>query len=153
MRRHAIPVLVAAACALLTPVPAQERPSPDDVRWLEEHSMLHQSGVVAKSLSGQGAQWRHPYAKPQPREAVRRAPVWFLDYAGSVVPRPGKSVIATWAEPDLWSALRELGVDLLHTGPVKRAGGVRGREFTPTLDGWFDPISLEIDPALGTEDE
>jgi trehalose synthase len=28
-----------------------------------------------------------------------------------------------------------------------------GREYTPTLDGWFDPISLEIDPGLGTEDE
>jgi hypothetical protein len=25
----------------------------------------------------------------------------------------------------------------------------QGREFTPTIDGWFDRISLEIDPTLG----
>jgi maltose alpha-D-glucosyltransferase/alpha-amylase len=30
---------------------------------------------------------------------------------------------------------------------------VRGTEYTPTTDGWFDPISLDLDPALGTEDE
>ena len=27
------------------------------------------------------------------------------------------------------------------------------RGSTPTVDGWFDPISLEIDPALGTDQE
>src|SRR5262249_42904252 len=25
--------------------------------------------------------------------------------------------------------------------------------YTPTLDGWFDRIALDLDPALGTEDE
>jgi len=60
-------------------------------------------------------------------------------------------VIATWADPTLWDALRDLGVDLLHTGPVQRAGGVKETAYTPTLDGWFDRISLDLDPALGTE--
>ena len=36
---------------------------------------------------------------------------------------------------------------------MKRAGGIRGREYTPTVDGNFDRISTEIDPAFGTEDE
>jgi len=39
----------------------------------------------------------------------------------------------------------------MHTGPMKRAGGLRGREYTPTVDGNFDRISSEIDPAFGTE--
>jgi trehalose synthase len=34
---------------------------------------------------------------------------------------------------------------------MKRAGGLRGREYTPTVDGNFDRISSEIDPAFGTE--
>src|SRR5262249_48344725 len=45
------------------------------------------------------------------------------------------------------------GITLLHTGPINRAGGIVERDYTPTVDGLFDPISLEIDPALGTEQE
>ncbi len=142
------------------PRPAADRAA--ELRWLEERSMLHQARAVAALVSGHSEQWRHPYGTPQPREAVRHASVWLLDYPGSVIPRPGRSVIATWADPALWDALRDLGIDLLHTGPIQRAGGVRpigrdgsvgGWEFTPTGDGWFDRISLDLDPALGTEAE
>src|SRR5262249_8037082 len=96
---------------------------------------------------------RHVYGRPQPRDAVRRASVWLLDYPGSVVTRPGQSVLATWGDPRLWDALREIGIDLLHTGPVNRAGGVEAGRYTPTIDGWFDRISLELDPDLGSEQE
>ncbi|WP_232069680.1 hypothetical protein [Gemmata massiliana] len=72
---------------------------------------------------------------------------------GSVVTAPGKSVVATWGAPELWGALRDLGVDLLHTGPVERARGVQGTEYTPTTDRWFDHVSLDLDPALGTAEE
>jgi trehalose synthase len=152
----------AAVCALGAPRGPADRPAPDrtpagadpeTVRWLEERSMLAQAARLARTVSGSPDQWRHPYGEPRPREAVRLAPVWLLDYAGSVIPRPGRSVVATWAEPAYWDALRDLGIDLLHTGPVHRSGGVEGTRYTPTTDGWFDPISLEIDPALGTEEE
>jgi maltose alpha-D-glucosyltransferase/alpha-amylase len=123
------------------------------VRWLEERSMLYQAGRAAREVSGSGVQWRHPYGQPQPAEVVRRASVWLLDYPGSVIVRPGQSVLAAWGEPALWDALHEVGIDLLHTGPLNRAGGVEGRRFTPTLDGWFDRISLDLDPALGSEEE
>jgi hypothetical protein len=113
--------------------------------------MLYQAARHARSVSGSGIQWRHPYADPRPRALVRKASVWLLDYPGSVIPREGQSVVATWADPQRWKALESLGVQLLHTGPVKRAGGVVGRKYTPTIDGWFDPISLEIDPQLGTD--
>lgn len=125
----------------------------DYISWLEQRSMLSQAKKQAASISGSGVQWRHPYGEPQPRAAVQQASVWLLDYPGSVIPRPGKSVIATWANTELWEALEQIGIELLHTGPIKRAGGIRGREYTPTIDGWFDPISLEIDPDLGTDEE
>jgi trehalose synthase len=128
-------------------------PAKADIAWLEERSMLRQAGEAARGVSGKNVQWQHRYGDPQPREAVRHASVWLLDYPGSVIPRPGQSVIATWGDPGLWDTLRDVGIDLLHTGPLNRAGGVRGREYTPTLDGWFDRVSLDLDPALGTEDE
>ena len=134
----------------------RDRQAADDdglIRWLEERSMLRGADRAARGVSGSGVQWRHEYGKPRPRDAVRLASVWLLDYPGSVIPRPGESVLATWGSAELWSALRDLGIDLLHTGPVNRAGGVEGREYTPTIDGWFDRISLEIDPAIGSERE
>lgn len=136
--------------------PATERQSKSDqeyIRWLERRSMLHQAREQARAISGRGVQWRHPYGEPQPREAVQVASVWLLDYPGSVIPRPGKSVIATWGDQQLWEALEQIGIELLHTGPIKQSGGVEGRRYTPTIDGWFDPISLELDPDLGTDKE
>ncbi|RIK47073.1 MAG: maltose alpha-D-glucosyltransferase, partial [Chloroflexi bacterium] len=45
------------------------------------------------------------------------------------------------------------GVKAVHTGPMKLSGGVRGRELTPTVDGNFDRIGLEIDPQFGSAAE
>lgn len=123
------------------------------LHWLEERSLLFQAREQAALISGQGIQWRHAYGEPQPREAVKLASVWLLDYPGSVITKPGKSVIATWGEPELWKSLEEIGIHLLHTGPVKRAGGIEGKKYTPSQDGWFDPISLQIDPELGDDRE
>jgi trehalose synthase len=123
------------------------------VRWLEERSILAEAQGQAVHVSGNSAQWRHPYGNPRPREAVKQASVWLLDYPGSVIPRPGKSVIETWADPELWQTLDTIGIKLLHTGPLKRAGGLEGRQYTPSVDGWFDPISLTIDPELGSDEQ
>jgi len=124
-----------------------------DIEFLESQSLLLQGGEQARRLVGKGEQWRHHFGEPQPREVVRATSVWLLHYPGSVITAPEKSVIGTWADPEFWDAMREIGVDLLHTNPVQRAGGLEGREYTPTIDGWFDRISLEIDPQLGTEEE
>src|SRR5207244_1448351 len=110
-------------------------PPPQDdaalLQWLEVRSMLYQARQAAVTISGHGVQWRHPYGRPQPREAVKQASVWLLDYPGSVITQPGQSVLATWGDPGLWDALRDVGIDLLHTGPLNRAGGVEGTRFTP----------------------
>jgi trehalose synthase len=125
--------------------------SAEYIGWLESRSMLEQSRQLAPLVSGQGMQWRHGYATPQPRAVVRKASVWVLGYPGAVITRPDQSVIGTWADPALWKAFDEIGINLLHTGPVKLSGGIVRKTYTPTIDGWFDRISLEIDPGLGTE--
>src|SRR5262245_56580183 len=147
-------VLSIAVAARAQPATQKQREQDTTyIRWLEERSMLYQAREQARQISGSGVQWRHPYGDPQPREAVKTASVWLLDYPGSVITRPGKTVIATWGDPELWKVLEHIGIDLLHTGPVKRAGGIHQREYTSTMDGWFDPISIELDPDLGTDDE
>src|SRR5207253_4564890 len=104
---------------------------PTEVRRLEERSMLRQARDAAAAVSGRAEQWRHPYARPQPREAVRHASVWLLDYPGSVITSKGRSVIGTWADAALWDMLGVLHIELLHPGPFERAGAVRDPDFTP----------------------
>src|SRR3954468_12957465 len=115
--------------------PSAERPtsSREYVAWLEARSMLNQSERLSRKLSGKGAQWQHEFAEPQPRAAIQQASVWMLSYPGSVITRSGETIIASWGDPELWDALNEIGIDLLHTGPVNRAGGIKDREYTPTV--------------------
>src|SRR6478735_1990396 len=132
--------------------PSTERTSSpmEYVKWLETRSMLSQSGKLSRELSGKSAQWHHEFAEPQPRKAIQQASVWLLSYPASVITRRGETVIATWGDDELWNALNEIGIDLLHTGPVNRSGGIKDREYTPTMDAGFDPISFDIDPELGS---
>ncbi len=57
------------------------------------------------------------------------------------------------ADDNLWTAFARIGIDAIHTGPVKMAGGIQGWEHTPSIDGHFDRISMAIDPQFGTDDE
>jgi trehalose synthase len=97
--------------------------------------------------------WQHPYAAPEPRAASALASVWFTAYPPSQITGPGQSVLESLGDPELWRAFHAIGIGGMHTGPMKRAGGIRGREYTPTVDGNFDRISSEIDPAFGTEEQ
>jgi hypothetical protein len=66
---------------------------------------------------------------------------------------PGESFLSALADPALWQAFRAIGIDAVHTGPVKQAGGLNGRRLTPVVDGHFDRISMQVDPAFGTEEQ
>jgi trehalose synthase len=124
------------------------------LQWLEEHSMLYQAEGLARRYSGNSAQWQRPYGVPQPRAASSRASVWFTAYPASTLPASaGASVLATLADERLWTAFQAIGIQGIHTGPMKRSGGISGRTYTPSVDGNFDRISLEIDPEFGTEEE
>jgi trehalose synthase len=135
----------------VAPLPAA--PESSYIHWLVERSMLHQAELVARRYSGQGQLWQHPYANSQPRAASALASVWFTAYPPSHITGPGESVLRSLGDPELWSVFGEIGLTGMHTGPMKRSGGIREREYTPTVDGNFDRISSEIDPAFGTEAE
>jgi trehalose synthase len=123
------------------------------IQWLEQNSMLYQAEVLSKRYSGSGVMWQHPYALPQPRKAAACASVWFTAYPASTITRDGESVLRTLGDENLWKMFSDIGIRAMHTGPMKRAGGIKGRDYTPTIDGNFDRISMSIDPAFGTDDE
>ena len=129
------------------------QPNDEYVGWLVEHSMLHNAKKLAVRYGGQGRMWQQPFAEARPRAASALASVWFTAYPASIITRPGESVLRTLADPKLWASLSAIGVQGLHNGPMKRSGGIRGRDYTPTIDGNFDRISFEIDPSCGTEDD
>ncbi|MDN3494936.1 maltose alpha-D-glucosyltransferase [Planococcus sp. APC 4015] len=127
--------------------------NPSYVEWLVRQSMLKDADVLARQLSGQPAMWRNPYARPDARRAIATSDVWFTAYPISFITRPGESFLAALGDDQLWSAFERVGISAIHTGPVKRAGGIAGWLETPSVDGHFDRISTSIDPAFGTEDE
>jgi trehalose synthase len=137
--------------------PTQDGPATADnpayVSWLLSQSMLADANEISQQFSGQGSMWQNPYATPSPRGAVETASVWFTAYPLSLVTRPSESFLKAMADEEMWKAFAEIGIEAIHTGPVKRAGGITGWEQTPSVDGHFDRISTQIDPAFGTEEE
>ncbi len=127
--------------------------NPAYVSWLVSQSMLADANAISRQVSGQGTMWQNPFADPEPRQAVETASVWFTAYPISFITRPGQSFLGALADEALWEAFAAIGIEAVHTGPVKRAGGISGWQPTPSVDGHFDRISTEIDPAFGTEAE
>jgi trehalose synthase len=123
------------------------------VAWLTENSMLHDANLLARQLAGQGSMWQNPFAQPNPRAAIDRASVWFTAYPLSLITVANTSYLATLGDDKLWESFAEVGIDAVHTGPVKQAGGLRGWTRTPSVDGHFDRTSMQIDRAFGTEEE
>jgi len=129
--------------------------TPDNsyIQWLVEQSMLHAARERARLYAGQARLWQRPYAQARPRDASAIGSVWFTAYPAAIITPEGGTVLEALGNDRLWSALSELGVQGIHNGPMKRSGGLSGREFTPTIDGNFDRISFDIDPKLGTEEQ
>jgi trehalose synthase len=121
------------------------------VAWLVEQSMLQTARQRARLYSGQGRLWQQPYAHTRPRDASALASVWFTAYPASIVTRENGTVLEALGDESLWHALSRIGIQGIHNGPLKKSGGLRGTEHTPTIDGNFDRISFDIDPQLGTE--
>ena len=136
---------------------AQDGPARGDnpayVSWLLSQSMLADANEISQQFSGQGSMWQNPYATPSPRGAVETASVWFTAYPLSLITRPNESFLKALADDEMWKAFADIGIEAIHTGPVKRAGGISDWQTTPSVDGHFDRISTEIDPAFGTEEE
>jgi trehalose synthase len=127
--------------------------NPFYVAWLQRSSMLHDANVISNQFSGTGGMWQNPYANPNPDSAIETAGVWFTAYPLSMMTQPGRSFLGSLADPELWRSFERIGINALHTGPVKRAGGLSGWQPTPSVDGHFDRISTQIDGAFGTEED
>ena len=109
---------------------AQDGPATGDnpayVSWLLSQSMLADANEISQQFSGQGSMWQNPYATPSPRGAVDTASVWFTAYPLSLITRPDESFLKAMADEEMWEAFAEIGIEAIHTGPVKRAGGISG---------------------------
>ncbi len=125
--------------------------NPSYVEWLVRQSMLKDADVLSRQLSGQPSMWRNPYARPDARRAIESTDVWFTAYPISLITRPGESFLEALGDEALWDAFEWVGINGIHTGPVKRAGGITGWQETPSVDGHFDRISTQIDPEFGDE--
>lgn len=123
------------------------------VDWLVDQSMLADATTLARQLAGNHLMWANAFASPNPRAAVEQASVWYTAYPLSLVTGPGQSFLGALGDENMWEAFEEIGIEAIHTGPVKLAGGIAGWEPTPSIDGHFDRISMAIDPLFGTEDE
>jgi trehalose synthase len=125
--------------------------NPAYIEWLVRQSMLKDADVLGRQLSGQPSMWRNPYARPDARRAIETSDVWFTAYPLSLITRPGESFLHALGDEALWEAFEQVGITGIHTGPVKRAGGITGWQETPSVDGHFDRISTQIDPEFGDE--
>lgn len=123
------------------------------VQWLVEQSMLNAASAAARQLATVGGMIQNPFGNPDPARAVETAPVWFTAYPASMITKYGESFLQTLCDEGLWAAFEILGIAAVHTGPVKRAGGISGWEATPSVDGQFDRISTNLDEAFGTEQD
>jgi trehalose synthase len=123
----------------------------DYVRWLQKKSMLADASRIAGQFSGVADMWQSPFATPNPTAVVGKSSVWFTAYPISMITKPGHSFLSTLGDDDLWRVFEAIGINAVHTGPLKRAGGVFGRELTPSVDGQFDRISTQIDEVFGSE--
>jgi trehalose synthase len=124
----------------------------DYVSWLEDRSMLANAERIAGQFSGVAGVWQTPFANPNPA-AAGPSSVWFTAYPPSMITKPGCTFLGTLGDEDLWRAFEHIGITAVHTGPLKRAGGIFGREATPSVDGHFDRISTQIDEVFGTDEE
>ena len=120
------------------------------IDWLQQESMLARGGAVASQFAGSGGMSQRQFANSNPRAAIEKASVWFTAYPISMITKTGESFLCTLADEDLWRVFEAIGVDAVHTGPVKQAGGITGWDVTPSMDGHFDRISNRIDGLFGT---
>jgi trehalose synthase len=84
---------------------------------------------------------------------VSTAGVWYTAYPSSTLTKPNQSILQSYGDKELWATFKDLGIKAIHTGPIKRSGSVNGKNYEETIDGWFDRISLSIDPNFGTDED
>lgn len=133
-------VSIVTTCASMQP----------DIEDLEKDSMLYQSEILAKEYSGKSSQWQCPYGNPITHQVIETSSVWFTAYGLSTLRSPKKNILQTLASSELWEIFQEIGIEGIHTGPLRQAGGIYDGHTFPSTDGGFDRISYKVDKQFGS---
>lgn len=120
------------------------------VAWLTSESMLTHVNALVRTLPTNLVLGSS--SSPAGEAILSRASVWVSLYPPAVITCDSESVLATIRQLIEHGTLSKLGIRAIYTTPINRSGGVCGQQYTPSTDGNFDPISLDIDPALGTNE-
>lgn len=115
--------------------------------------MLLQHDSLVSSYAGQSGQWQHAYGLSRPADFLTQGSVWFAAYPDSLVGEAGAKALDILASPQLNKLLSDIGVEAVHTGPMKRSGSISGKKYGPSIDGHFDRIESVVDPEYGSEAE
>jgi trehalose synthase len=121
------------------------------IEWLKSRSMLLKYEPLVQSYSGRSIQWQYPYGRSRPEDVLEQSSVWFAAYPDSLMGKPGAKVLEILGSPQLHKTLLEIGIQAIHTGPVKRSGSITGTEYGPSIDGNFDRIEQLVDPNYGDQ--
>ena len=121
------------------------------VEWLRSRSMLLKHDSLAERYSGHSVQWQNGFGRSRPLDVLDQNSVWFAAYPNSLVGGRGDKALDVLGSTELQKLLASVGVRAIHTGPMKRSGSVTGTSYGPSIDGHFDRIESEIDPAYGSE--
>ena len=126
---------------------------PARIEWLRSRSMLLRHESLANVYSGQATQWQHAFGRSRPQDFLDQSSVWFAAYPDSLVGGQDANALGILGSPQLHQLLSDIGIDAIHTGPMKRSGSVTGTEYGPSIDGHFDRIESAVDPDYGSEDQ
>ena len=118
--------------------------------------MIHQAAALQDQVRAHDKLFLDPYAKPQSPTLTECASVWLSPYGCATLCRDGQSDAPGVCRSGIVGVASEARSHRHAYGPMLKAGGIRIQEDkivnSATVDGWFDPISLEIDTVFGTAD-
>ena len=123
------------------------------VNWLEKQSMLYDAVKINAGFTGNKSEWQHEFSFPITEKILKKQPVMYTAYPDSTLTEKGQNFTQYYSSPEVWKIFKEIGINILHTCPVKKSGGIDGYKHTPTIDGYFDRIALEVSPNFGTNEE
>ena len=127
--------------------------APSHIEWLKSRSMLLKYESLVQSFAGRSNQWQHAYGCSRPADALALSSVWLAAYPDSLMGCPGTKVLEILGNSELHRTLSEIGIQAIHTGPVKRSGSITGAEYGPSIDGNFDRIEQLVDPNYGDQSQ
>lgn len=103
--------------------------------FMKEQSMLYQADRIADKYTLAAALSPPPLLAPQPQSCLDAANIWFTIDLSNVAVSDKQTVFQRLSDPELWTHLRDLGVQAIHLKGLKTGGNLR--------------TALGVDPCFG----